>query len=118
ATTSRSDRQRGSIPARAVCTAPSRCGPLASGSSEETMTMSETMNAEELRARLAQLEAIAAQLAIEAHTLRELGRCGQRALGEGEYLVDALWGIADRLDEVGDEIDRIAHRLDREDESA
>jgi len=75
-------------------------------------------NAKKLRARLAQLEAIAAELEQEAHTLRELGRYGQRALGEGEDLADALWGIADRLDEVGDEIDRIAHRLDREDESA
>ena len=92
--------------------------------------MSETMNAERLRARLAQLdederavpvppewEAIAARLDEEAHMLRELGRYGQRALGEGEDLVQALWALADRLGEVGDEIDCIAHRID-EDESA
>jgi len=59
-----------------------------------------------------EFEALAAQLEQEAHMLRELGRYGQRALGEGEDLVQALWDLVDRLGVVGDEIDRIAYRID------
>ena len=64
-----------------------------------------------------ELEALAARLDEETRLLRELGRYGQRALGEGEHLVQALWEICDRLREVEYGIDHIARRI-AEDEVA
>ena len=57
------------------------------------------------------LEALAARLDEEVRLLRELGRFGRRALGEGENLVGALWGVCDRLREVEYEIDHVARRI-------
>ena len=64
------------------------------------------------------LEEIARLLDDEAHTLRELGRYGARALGEGERLPEALWGVSAHLVEAAEAIDRIAHRIDEADGDA
>lgn len=59
-------------------------------------------------------ERIAAQLEAHARRLRELGRYGRRALGEGEDVLDALWQLADEVSDTETEIDRLADAIDAE----
>lgn len=63
-------------------------------------------------------EAIAAKLEEHARALRDLGRYGANALGEGETVYDALWGISDALVDVERDIDAIAERLANEEDRA
>lgn len=59
-------------------------------------------------------EAIARALEDHAAALRDLGRYGPRALGEGEDPVDALWDLATTLEGKAREVDSLAHALEVE----
>lgn len=100
------------LPGACYCGARTLCDDCAPGPVDRVRERGDDMR-EDTKA----IEALAARLDEEAHLLRELGRYGQRALGEGEDLVDVLWEISDRLREVEYEIDRIAYRI-AEDEVA